>query len=168
MGNLSDTNITIPFEHMKGFMSITYFTSAAGGNANDNAWRVINQNTNATIVLNGITGASYSGNQVTLPVGHYIMRYNRSFSVTNYTQFALYNVTDAVYTYGPSCKMGNSSATFDNNVIVFETPIEVVTSSKVFEMRYKCRVDRATDGMGRDMGSDNCHGQWVIMQVKVG
>lgn len=106
----------------------------AGLQANNptaNAWNTRKLNTS---VINGITGASLTNNQITLPVGTYWVEAYASAANTIAAKLRLRNITSASTAI---VGMNNSFNTLNyQGICTLSGPVTVSSSSKVFELQH--------------------------------
>lgn len=99
-----------------------------------------------TVLTNGISGASLSSNQITLPAGTYRVKASAPSYNTARNRAWLYNVTDAVTTVlGTSEYSGTTSAALVRSLVVGEFAI---VGEKAFELRHRCASSTTTNGFG--------------------
>ena len=100
-----------------------------------------------TTVVNNISGASLSSNQVTLPAGTYWFSGVAPALNCNNHRALIYNVTDAANALlGPSGSYSEASGNVGDQAVV-EGPI-VIAAQKTFELRHRCETTRANNGLG--------------------
>lgn len=117
-----------------------------GGGFTSGAWRTRDLN---TAVVNTISGASLSTNQITLPAGTYdIVASCQGFSVDQH-QAKWVNVTDtADVVIGLNARSRSSSATDGHSPALLQTRF-TIAGTKVFELQNRCLTTKATDGFGQ-------------------
>lgn len=114
-----------------------------GGTFTSGAWRTRELNT----LTGSITGASLASDQVTLPAGTYkITGYAPAASVDGH-QAQLYNASDSSTAIYGSSELAQTSTSTSTKSFIDDTI--TIASSKVFEVRHRCTVTRATDGLGK-------------------
>ena len=96
-----------------------------------------------TVVYNGITGASLSANQITLPAGTYYVNAMASGHTNRQTRIQLYNVTDA----GIELLGVNQYALTDGNAPLLRGQI-TIAAEKDFELRHYIQQVLASTGLG--------------------
>lgn len=138
-GRKADTALQPSIMHVKDVKG----SGSSGGTFTSGAWRTRELNT----TTGSITGASLSGDQVTLPAGTYkITGYAPAASVDGH-QAQLYNVSDATTDiYGSSELAHSTTATVTKSHI---DGTITIAAPKVFEVRHRCTTTRATDGLGK-------------------
>lgn len=123
-------------------------TSTAGGSsAAGTQTRTLN-----TTVLNSITGASLSSNQITLPAGTYRIKAVAPASDVSGHQLWIYSVTDsAVLISGQSMYTSNAAA-HNGQALVNKAQL-TLTATKVLELRHWTASAVTSTGLGRASGS---------------
>lgn len=131
------------------------------GTFTSGAWRTRDLN---TVVLNEITGASLSSNQVTLPVGTYEIFGFAMAHYVNRNAVRLQNTTD-----GSAEISGAPAFTPANDSQPSELPLGrvTITSAKVFELQHQCQTTRANEGFGLPVGSSFTVDYEVYAQVVI-
>lgn len=119
-----------------------------GGDFITGAWRTRELNTEST---NGITGASLTSNQITLPTGTYRISARapaRTPTAAIRHKAILYNITDTSNEIiGSSCMgAGNTGDESQNDSIVIGQ--FTITSQKVFEIQHQISSTVGTSGFG--------------------
>ena len=118
-----------------------------GGTFTAGAWQTRDLN---TVVVNNISGASLSSNQITLPAGTYDVEASASAFRTVLHEARLYNTTDsAVLLSGTSERSGTSS---DNTHKSFIRGRFTIAGTKVITLQHRCSVTRTTTGFGYGVG----------------
>ncbi|MEK7555307.1 MAG: hypothetical protein AAB516_00580, partial [Patescibacteria group bacterium] len=124
--------------------------TAGGANISGVQTRTLN-----TVVLNEITGASLSSNQIILPSGTYeVFGSCPSHPYVLQVKCGLYNVTDSVYTL-----VGLSEYEHNANFIGKFT----ITAQKTFEVRHYMNTVKTGDGLG--ISSSSGMGNEVYTEV---
>lgn len=102
-----------------------------------------------TVVDNTITGATLSGNQITLPAGTYRVVGTAPSTGNNGARAYLYNVTDSsVAVLG---RQGNTTASGVGDIVVVESGMRgrfAISEPKVFEVRHYTESAQVTYGLG--------------------
>jgi len=122
-----------------------------GGTFNSGSWQTRTLNTEQ---YNGITGASLSSNQITLPAGTYrILATAPTVSVGD-NKLKFRNITDSTDDLiGTSCNDRDNGGGGDNGggVAVLEG-ILTIAGAKVFELQHRCTAGQSTTGFGAASG----------------
>lgn len=115
-----------------------------GGTFTSGAWQTRTLNTS---VLNTISGASLSSNQITLDAGTYeVVATAQGFRVNRH-QAKLYNVTDAADTFLGTSEFADSGADGSGSVSLVRGRF-TIAGTKVFELRHRCETTGTTTGFG--------------------
>jgi len=117
-----------------------------GGTFTSGAWQTRTLN---TTVYNGITSASLSSNQISLPAGTYnVIAFAPVGDTVQNHQARLQNITDTATTL-----TGTSIAAFDassaipiNQSVVMG--VFTIAGTKTFELQHQCALTKTTDGFG--------------------
>lgn len=133
-----------------------------GGSFTAGSWvtRTLN-----TVRTNGITGASLSSNQITLPAGTYhISARSPAFAVQSH-QTLLYNVTSGATALVGSTAWAAPAGNVGNDSFVEGTI--TVASSTVFELRHRCSSTKNTTGLGAAGGFGEVEVYSVVVIRKI-
>jgi hypothetical protein len=98
-----------------------------------------------TVIINNITGASLSSNQITLSSGGYYIEASAVTYTSQYTRLKLYNVTDGADELNNS--LNNRAITNDHAQTALNGYF-TIADTKVFELRQYTSVAQATNGLG--------------------
>jgi len=98
-----------------------------------------------TVVTNGISGASLSSNQVTLPAGTYRILGTAIAVKIEYNRTQLYNVTDDSVVLNGTTDFISTSAGSSKSLLQGSF---VITEEKVFDLRHRCSTTLADEGRG--------------------
>lgn len=119
-------------------------TNAGSSSAGSNT-RVLN-----TTVVNNISGASRSGNQITLPAGTYWVELVAPAFNTDRARLGLYNVTDGALSFAGQVYYQNGAQEMS---MCMAKGFITIASSKVFEIRQYLQSAFATYGLGLGYGT---------------
>ena len=118
---------------------------ASGGRSGTSVTGVYTKRDINTVITNTILGASLSSNQITLPVGEYLIKISAPAYASNSHKIKLWNVSDAISaivgsseTAGPG---GPTTRSFINSYLL-------VSATKVFEILHRVDVGVSLDGFG--------------------
>lgn len=101
-----------------------------------------------TVVVNTISGASLSSNQVTLPAGTYYIKGSGPANIAGQHKLRLRNVTDSTYVLeGPSNYSGVGTAGVIQQTLATITGQITIAGTKVFELRHYV-INGDTNGFG--------------------
>lgn len=138
--------ITVPVLHVQDQKA----SGVVGGTFTSGAWRTRVLN---TTLINTITGASLSGNQITLPAGTYKITASAPAIDVSRHMARLYNITNAALEI-----LGTSE--YSNNVSTYATTRSFICGTftiagiKVFELQHRCQVTSGTTiGLGVASGT---------------
>lgn len=106
-----------------------------------------------TIIVNTITGASLSSNQITLPAGTYFIEASAPAYKVDFHKALWRNVTDSTTLIQGTSELTGSGV--DVTTRSFYSNRFTIATSKVFELRHWCSATRAGDGFGRATGFFN-------------
>lgn len=141
LGIAADTSVAI-FEDQKAA------NTGGGGSSGSNTWQTRDIN---TTVLNNISGASLSSNQITLPAGTYNIEASAPNTFGQAHRIKLYNATDAAdIKVGGNASSSNASGSpvaTGTRAFLFHT--FTLAASKALEIRHQCEAARGGDGLGR-------------------
>lgn len=116
-----------------------------GGTFTSGAWRTRDLN---TIVFNSIgSGFGLAANQITLPIGTYLINASAPADEVDFHKTRLQNITNGTtVVLGTSEICSSADFTQTRSILVgaFTT-----TVSNVFEIQHRCLTTRATFGLGR-------------------
>lgn len=121
-----------------------------GGTFTSGAWQTRTLN---TTVYNGITSASLSSNQISLPAGTYnVIAFAPVGDTVQNHQARLQNITDTATTLtGTSmAALDISSAVPINQSVVMG--VFTIAGTKTFELQHQCTLTKTTDGFGLAAG----------------
>lgn len=136
--------------------------STDGGTFTSGAWqtRVLN-----TAVVNTITSASLSSNQISLPAGTYDIFASAPALQVNRHQTRLQNITDgSTILLGTTDHSRNTSATDGNSTSALRGRF-TIAGTKTIELQHRCETTVATAGFGS--GSGNSWGTTVFADVLI-
>jgi len=106
-----------------------------------------------TTVINNISGASLSSNQITLPAGtYYVEGWSAGYATAN-TKAFLYNVSNSTYSLIGTNNYALATGSYANS---FVSGIITIASSKVFDLRLYTQI---TDGGSSSLGKPSSTGQ---------
>jgi hypothetical protein len=137
--------------------------TSAHGNATFTAgvWstRVLN-----TLILNEITGASVSTNQITLPAGTYYIEGTAPAFFVSRHQTRVWNDTDSAEIVVGSSEYTQASGGGITTISSFSTKF-TLGATKTIEIQHRCGTTKATNGFGiaSNLGSTN----EVFTQVRI-
>jgi hypothetical protein len=106
-----------------------------------------------TIIVNTITGASLSSNQITLPAGTYFIEASAPAYKVDFHKALWRNVTDSTTLIQGTSELTGSGV--DVTTRSFYSNRFTIATSKAFELRHWCSATRAGDGFGRATGFFN-------------
>lgn len=120
-----------------------------GGIFNNGAWqtRILN-----TTNVNGISGASLSGNQLILPTGSYIIMAEAVANSVDQNQLRLQNVTDAT-----TALTGMNTVATGVAIIATLTGKFTLLAGKTLELQHRCLTSHGPDGFGSAIGFGSEH-----------
>jgi hypothetical protein len=139
----------------------TKSSGTAGGTFTSGAWRTRDLNTTQ---FNGITSASLSSNQISLPAGTYYVIASAPAFYVNEHQVRFQNITDST-----TAILGQNSG---SGQILVAQPSSTLSGSftiagtKTFELQHRCATTKADNGFGAgpNWGSE-VYGQVSITKV---
>lgn len=99
-----------------------------------------------TVLINGISGASLSTNQITLPAGTYFVMANAPAYRVDPHKLTIYNVTDAAYELDGTSERSDGSYFTQTRSFVAGT--FTLAASKVLELSHECTTTKSTNGFG--------------------
>lgn len=99
-----------------------------------------------TTVVNGITSASLSSNQISLPAGTYYVRAKCAATKVNRHVARFRNVTDS--TTAIASMSHEADASIGNNDYALVEGQFTIAGTKVYELQHQCQTTNATDGLG--------------------
>jgi hypothetical protein len=118
-----------------------------GGTFANGAWQTRTLNTTAS---NGITGASLSTNQITLPAGTYVIDASAPANDVADHKAKIRNITDSTDDI-----IGSNANTTTASDIATDSLMKgtiTIASTKVFEVQHRCQTTQANDGFGSQCG----------------
>jgi hypothetical protein len=118
-----------------------------GGTFNSGAWQTRTLNTK---VVDAISGASLSSNQITLPAGTYWVEAHACASKVNSHKCKLRNITDSSDAIIGSTQEIDAAPNITSVSSLFGKI--TIAAAKAFELQHRCQSSRATDGFGRQSG----------------
>lgn len=116
-----------------------------GGGSTSGSWqtRVLN-----TSVLNEISGASLSSNQITLPAGTYVISASQVLNRSGESRARIRNVTDGT-NVGLSLTIFIATTTgLPTTIVAIPAYKFTLASSKVLELQYYIASSKTVDGLG--------------------
>lgn len=123
-----------------------------GGTFTSGAWQTRTLN---TTVYNGITSASLSSNQISLPAGTYnVIAFAPVGNTVESHQARLQNITDATTTLtGTSIQASGAASAIPMNQSVV-MGVFTISGTKTFELQHRCNTTRTTTGLGQASSFD--------------
>lgn len=138
--------------------------NTASGSSSGGAWNTRALN---TAVINKISGASLSSNQVTLPAGKYVIAGAAPVGESGKHRLAFFNVTDAAYEVVGMCASGETTG--GDHSVAHITGAFTIAAGKVFELRHYITSGTATDGLGKALNVAGLVEVYADLQIwKVG
>lgn len=132
------TNIA-PFLHVRDEKA----TTTAGGGASATTFHTRTLN---TVLVNEITGASLSTNQVTLPAGTYHLAASAPASAVDRHQLRWRNMTDSTTDLVGQGAVANSGSSIRS--MAFIEGRFTIAAQKTFELQHYAQTAKTTDGLG--------------------
>jgi hypothetical protein len=124
-----------------------------GGTFTAGDWRTRTLN---TVKTNGISGASLTSNQITLPAGTYDVDITAEAYLVQGHKLKLYNITDAVdQIIGQNAYSGQNPGNQNDSPVATSATVKgrfTLVAQKVFEVRHRCTNSGSTSGFGIALG----------------
>ena len=139
----------------------TKSSGTAGGTFTNGAWRTRDLNTSQ---FNGITSASLSSNQISLPAGTYYVVATAPAFYTNEHQLRVQNITDST-----TAILGSTTGTGQqilNQVQATLSGSFTIAGTKTFELQHRAADTKADNGFGAGISwGDNIYSIISIAKV---
>ena len=139
----------------------TKSSGTAGGTFTNGAWRTRDLNTSQ---FNGITSASLSSNQISLPAGTYYVVATAPAFYTNEHQLRVQNITDST-----TAILGSTTGTGQQIVNQVQAPLSgsfTITGTKTFELQHRAADTKTDNGFGAPISwGDNVYAIISIAKV---
>lgn len=135
----AEQGITVPVMHVQDQKP----SGTDGGTFTLGDWRTRDLN---EVLINTITGASLSSNQITLPAGTYKISASAPAFAVNQHKAKLYNITDASDTIIGTSEYNAFASPVQSRSIV--SGLFTITGTKVFELQHRCSQTKTNNGLG--------------------
>ena len=134
----------------------------SGGTSVVDSWttRVLN-----TVLVNNISGASLSSNQVTLPAGIYFIITKQTVNGTEDTGSRVYDHTNAVSLTAQTCLVMDQYQS--ENMFLDHTDGFTLTGTTNISLQYAANYSRSSVGLGRSVGGNTALPHVVWSDVKI-
>jgi hypothetical protein len=144
-------------------LKATFLDAGNGGSSTADTWSVWPFDTDTGYTVNGITGASISSSQISLPAGRFIVVFGAAPREYSKGRFAWYDVTNDDYLIKGPWTFSHPSNSFGIRYLGMNG-VHKADDSAVYEVRYYFDTSQGTNGLGVDIGSLNQYGHLLILK----